>query len=94
MQLTMAAYPLTYQANMRAQLGVYAQDQWTLNRLTLNLGSAFDYQNSYRSGTAPAAGPFIGERNFDEVDCVPCWKDWSPRGSADLRPLRQRQDGA
>ena len=81
-QLTMVAYPLTYVANMRAQMGLYAQDQWTLNRLTLNLGLRYDYQNSFIPEQHLPAGPFIGERNFGEVDCVPCWKDWSPRGSA------------
>ena len=80
-QLTMVAYPLTYRANMRAQMGIYAQDQWTLSRLTVNAGLRFDYQNSYVPAQHLPAGPYIGERNFDPVTCVPCWKDWSPRGS-------------
>jgi hypothetical protein len=81
-QLTMVTYPLTYSANMRAQMGIYAQDQWTLNRFTLNLGLRYDYQNSYVPDQHLPAGPFTGERNFEEVTCVPCWNDWSPRGSA------------
>ncbi len=81
-QLSLVAYPLTYQANMRAQMGVYAQDQWTLSRLTFNLGLRYDYQSSYIPEQHLPAGPYIGERNFAEVNCVPCWKDWSPRGSA------------
>ena len=80
-QLTMVTYPLTFRANMRAQMGLYAQDQWTLSRMTVNVGLRFDYQNSYVPEQHLPAGPFIGERNFDEVTCVPCWKDWSPRGS-------------
>ncbi len=80
----MVAYPLTYRANMRAQMGIYAQDQWTLSRLTVNAGLRFDYQNSYVPAQHLPAGPYIGERNFDEVTCVPCWKDWSPRGSVIL----------
>ena len=66
---------------MRAQMGVYAQDQWTLSRITVNAGLRFDYQNSYVPAQHLPAGPFVGERNFDEVTCVPCWTDWSPRGS-------------
>jgi hypothetical protein len=80
-QLTMVAYPLTYRSNMRAQMGAYAQDQWTLSRITVNAGLRFDYQNSYVPEQHLPVGPYIGERNFGEVDCVPCWKDWSPRGS-------------
>ena len=29
-----------------------------------------------------AAGPFVPARNYDEVTCVPCWKDISPRLAA------------
>jgi hypothetical protein len=66
---------------MRAQLGAYVQDQWTLNRFTMNLGLRYDYQNSFIPEQHLPAGRYIGERNFDQVDCVPCWKDWLPRGS-------------
>src|SRR4029453_8081572 len=48
---------------------------------TVNLGLRYDYQNSYVPQQHLPAGPFVGERNFDEVTCVPCWNDWSPRGS-------------
>ena len=33
--------------NVPANLGLYAQDQWTVDRLTLNLGVRFDY---FRAG--------------------------------------------
>ena len=29
-----------------------------------------------------AAGPYVGARSFPEVDCVPCWHDFSPRVGA------------
>ena len=31
---------------MNADLGFYAQDAWTMNRLTLNLGARYDYFNA------------------------------------------------
>ena len=66
-------------ATRQQTVGFFAQDQWTVKRLTLNLGLRFDYLN----GSAPAfdvpAGTWVPERHFDEVDDIPTWKDWSPR---------------
>jgi len=77
-------YPLL--ANTRAELGVFAQDQWAIRRLTLNLGIRFDYFNGYVPPQNVEAGRFIGARSFGEVDNVPNWKDIDPRvgGSFDL----------
>jgi hypothetical protein len=64
------------------KIGFYAQDQWTLNRLTLNLGLRFDYLK----GSVPAldipAGAWVPERHFDAVTDIPNWKDWTPRVGA------------
>ena len=60
-------------------LGVYVQDQWTLKRVTLNLGIRYDYFNAYVPEQNLNAGPFVPARSYDQVDCVPCWKDISPR---------------
>ncbi|MGE3508435.1 MAG: carboxypeptidase regulatory-like domain-containing protein [Vicinamibacterales bacterium] len=81
-QLSIFAYPLTYSANMRIQAGLYAQDQWTMNRLTLNMGIRYDIQDSYIPEQSLPAGRFTPERRFDAVECVPCWHDISPRASA------------
>src|SRR5262249_44343467 len=35
-QVTLFAYPLLFHENMKALMGVYAQDQWTVKRLTLS----------------------------------------------------------
>ena len=42
---------------IKMDLGLYGQDQWTLKRLTLNLGLRFDYFNGYvPAQTRPAGG--------------------------------------
>jgi hypothetical protein len=81
-QVTLFAYPLLFHENMRALMGLYAQDQWTLKRLTLSGGLRVDYENAYVPAQHLDAGAFVGARDYGEVDCVPCWKDLNPRVSA------------
>ncbi len=77
--------PVTgYQNNLNRNLGLFAQDRWTLNRLTLNGGVRIDLQNE---STEPfTAGPhqWAPNRNFTfaAVKNVPNWKDINPRVSA------------
>ena len=58
---------------------MYVQDQWTIKRLTLNLGLRFDYLNAGVPATDLPPGIFVPARQFDAVDCLPCWKDINPR---------------
>jgi len=60
-------------------LGIYAQDQWTINRLTLNLGVRFDYfRATFPSGEIETSTyranpfPFEGDTPYG-------FKDFSPR---------------
>jgi len=60
-------------------VGLYAQDQWTKKRLTLNAGVRFDYhRGSVPEQNVPAVR-FVPERNFAAVADVPLWTDLSPR---------------
>jgi hypothetical protein len=77
------------------ELGIFAQDQWRIKRLTLNYGVRFDYVNGYvpvqeipgtpddkfydRFPGTPAVNPWVGTRTFDAVDGIPNWKDINPR---------------
>ena len=78
--------PLPDYEALRAKLALYAQDQWTIGRLTLNLGVRFDYHNAYVPGQNLAATQFVPARAYDAVLDVPNWKDLSPRigGAWDL----------
>jgi hypothetical protein len=60
-------------------LGLYAQDQWTVNRLTLNLGVRLDYLHAWNPEHVRPEGPFVQEFRFPKLDNVPNWKDVSPR---------------
>jgi hypothetical protein len=81
-QVTLYAYPLVLHNFMNALMGVYAQDQWTMKRLTLSGGIRYDYENAEVPAQHLDAGAFIPARDFAQVKCVPCWNDINPRVSA------------
>ena len=68
--------------------GIYAQDAWTLERLTVNFGVRYDwFKNSVPGGTRPA-GFFAPELTLPDpvVEDIPDWKNWNGRfgGAFDL----------
>jgi hypothetical protein len=77
--ITQWATPLVDDERLKASLGLYAQDQWTIKRLTLNLGLRFDYLDAGVPETDLPAGIFVPARRFDEISCLPCWSDINPR---------------
>ena len=78
--VTVRNTPTTRLDTLDADSGVFVQDRWTRNRLTLFGGGRFDYFSaSYPRQTAPA-NPFVPARDVPGQGCVPCWKDWSWRG--------------
>jgi hypothetical protein len=84
--VTVRNTPTTRLDNLNGDRGLFVQDRWTKDRLTLFGGARYDtFSASYPDQTAPA-NPFVPARNVPGVDCVPCWKDWSIRvgGSYDL----------
>ena len=60
-------------------LGIFAQDSWTLKRLTINAGLRYEKLNAQvLEGDSPA-GRFVPERRFAAVEDLPNWRDWAPR---------------
>jgi hypothetical protein len=77
---TVTNYPLRIEPHQKADLGMFAQDSWTTDRLTLNGGLRLEWQNSYVPEQFAPAGRFVGERHFAAVEDVPKWgPDLSPR---------------
>ena len=78
--ITEYATPYSNAENLSANLGVYAQDKWTLRRLTLNVGVRFDAFSNYFPESSVGPGPLVPNRSltFPESDFV-SWKDLSPR---------------
>jgi hypothetical protein len=78
--ITQLATPYGFRSNLGAELGIFAQDKWTLRRLTLNLGARFDYLNINFPEQSLGPGLLVPNRNitFPENDYLG-WKDVSPR---------------
>ena len=60
-------------------LGLYAQDRWTMGRLTLNYGLRFDYFRGWYPAQHLDANAFVVARDYPAKTCIPCWKDIDPR---------------
>lgn len=78
-QVTYSGNPVVVTNRVRPNLGIYAQDQWTVNRLTVNAGLRFDYfRADYPDHNVPATQfvPFV--RSFSGLEAV-SWKDLNPR---------------
>ena len=63
-------------------LGAYAQDQWTIKRLTLNYGVRYDYYDVNIPAISLGPGRFVGARQLPAIEHAPRWRDWSPRFGA------------
>jgi hypothetical protein len=74
--------PYIREDRLKANLGIFAQDKWSIHRLTLLYGARYDYFNGYAPAADAPAGRFVPARHSEQVDCIPCWNDWSMRVGA------------
>ena len=70
--------PSFYTTNA-TELGIYVQDQWSIDRLTLNLGIRYQTHNGRVPVQNLPAVRFVPERNFAAISDVPNWRDLMPR---------------
>jgi Carboxypeptidase regulatory-like domain len=77
--ITQYAWPLADTEHLKAGLGIYAQDRWTIRNLTLNYGLRFDYHNAYVPAQNAPAIPFVPAQSYEQLNGVPNWKDLNPR---------------
>jgi hypothetical protein len=77
--ITQWAGPGHSEVTIRMDMGLYAQDQWTIKRLTLNLGLRYDHFDAYVPAQTRPAGTYVGAFQFAEIDNVPKFDDVGPR---------------
>jgi hypothetical protein len=82
-QITMRAYPVQFVVDVDHQFGAFAQDRWTIERLTINAGLRLDwFKNSFPAQSVGPA-PLAPTRNFTFPDTEGLnLKDLSPKLSA------------
>ena len=75
-------YPLWREVDLNADLGLYLQDSWTINRLTLNPGVRVEYFSASLAETYMNAGRFVPAQIAPASDPIPppMW-DVTPRFS-------------
>jgi carboxypeptidase family protein len=78
--------PATAVQNVNSDFGSYAQDTWTIKKLTLNYGARFEHFNASVPAESSPASTWIGARDFPAIPDVPNWNDWAVRlaGAYDL----------
>ena len=77
-QVTITDAPWNFEETVR-DIAVYAQDQWTIRRLTANVGVRYSDARASTPEQVLGAGFFVPERRFAPVDDVPHYRNLSPR---------------
>ncbi len=74
--------PVDSATEINADIGIYVQDSWTIDRLTLSPGLRFDYLNGEVQEQNAPAGRFVPARHFERISNLPNWKNVVPRFGA------------
>jgi hypothetical protein len=77
-QLTLLDAPWNFEESVN-DVALYVQDQWTRNRLTLNLGVRYNEVRGSVPEQVLGEGFFVPERRFAALDKVPHYRNLSPR---------------
>jgi len=78
LSITLLAHPQYIRSDFR-NMGLFAQDQWTLGRATVNLGVRADLFDGWSPGQTAPDGPFVQGFQIERVESTPRWRDISPR---------------
>ncbi len=73
------AAPAGDQVSRMRSLGLYAQDQWVLKKLTLNMGLRYDHFNAWVPEQNRPAGYFTTALHVNQVDDAGNFNDLGPR---------------
>jgi hypothetical protein len=77
--ITQFTRPYVTKSRVNPDLTIFAQDQWVMNRVSINYGLRYDSMSGYVPAQEVAATRFVPARSFARVEGLPDWKDISPR---------------
>ncbi len=80
-ELAQQAAPNYFNLRM-LDLGIFAQDAWTIDRLTINMGVRYDYTTSYSPEFVRPAGYFLDEITWPAMGGFSNFHDITPRLAA------------
>jgi hypothetical protein len=78
--VTVLNTPINWEDDLNANFGVFAQDAWTLKRMTISFGLRWDYVSEQVAAEPGQTGRFANEPAHGIIQ-MPTWKSWSPRAS-------------
>jgi hypothetical protein len=76
--VTLLDAPWNFQETTK-DLALFAQDQWTVNRITLSLGARYNHATGQTPLQVLGAGKFVPERRFEPLKNIPNYQNISPR---------------
>ena len=71
--------PINQSISLNRDIALYAQDSWTVRRITVNAGVRYDHINASVNAQSAEAGRFVPARSFPEISNLPNWHSISPR---------------
>ena len=80
-RITLLDGPWNFEEHLR-DIAIYAQDQWTIKKVTLNLGVRYNDAKGSTPLQILAQGFWVPERRFSPTDNLPHWQNLSPRVGA------------
>jgi len=76
--VTLLDAPWNYQETTK-DLALFAQDQWTIDRITVNAGARYNHATGQTPLQVLGAGKFVPERRFEPLKNIPNYQNLSPR---------------
>jgi hypothetical protein len=74
--------PVSTDASLNDDLGIFVQDSWRIRRLTVNPGLRWEQLREEVNAQSAPAGRFVGPRSFDAIENLPNFKNFVPRVGA------------
>lgn len=76
------ATPFHFRDRLNADGGIFAGDQWVINRFTLNYGGRYEFLRASVDPQSMPAGRFVPARDYPGVKDTPHWNDGTVRLAA------------
>jgi len=77
-QVQLLDTPLNSAERLNANIGIYAQDVWSMKRMTVTIGGRWEHVSESVVGQPAQTGTYANVPAFDDIQ-MPTWNTFSPR---------------